>query len=71
MTLDSIVAGHLTRHGTRADIEVHREYLLDLENPAATQIRTFHLVILQTRYVSIDNSWLLFTKYIEAIDKQC
>lgn len=32
---DTIVAGHLTRLGTRADVEVQKEFVLDLEKAAA------------------------------------
>jgi hypothetical protein len=32
---DTIVAGHLTRLGTRADVEVQQEFVLDLERAAA------------------------------------
>jgi hypothetical protein len=32
---DTIVAGHLTRVGTRANVEVQREFVLDLEKADA------------------------------------
>jgi glyoxylase-like metal-dependent hydrolase (beta-lactamase superfamily II) len=67
---DTIVAGHLTRLGTRADVEVQKEFILDLENAAAraNQNVSFNGIAAQ---VGFSNPWLLYSEYIDAVNKQC
>jgi glyoxylase-like metal-dependent hydrolase (beta-lactamase superfamily II) len=63
---DTIVAGHLTRLGTRNDVMVQKEFVSDLEKAAATanQNVTFSKIASQVRH--FDNPWLIFSKYIDA-----
>lgn len=67
---DTIVAGHLTRLGTRADVEVQKEFVLDLERAAAGANQNVSFMDIATR-VGFDNQWLLFSEYFDAINKQC
>ena len=67
---DTIVAGHLTRLGTRADVEVQREFVLDLERAAARANQNVSFMDIASR-VGFDNPWLLFSEYFDAINKQC
>ena len=62
---DTIVAGHLTRLGTRADVEVQKEFVLDLERAAAGANQNVSFMDIATR-VGFDNQWLLFSEYFEA-----
>jgi hypothetical protein len=67
---NTIVAGHLTRLGTRADVEVQKEFVLDLERAAARANQNVSFMDIATR-VGFDNPWLLFSEYFNAINKQC
>jgi glyoxylase-like metal-dependent hydrolase (beta-lactamase superfamily II) len=67
---DTIVAGHLTRIGTRADAEVQKEFVLDLERAAARANQNVSFMDIAAR-VGFDDPWLLFSEYINTINKQC
>jgi glyoxylase-like metal-dependent hydrolase (beta-lactamase superfamily II) len=68
---NTIVAGHLTRLGTRNDVIIQKEFVSDLEKAArkANQEVLFSKVAQQVG--SFDNPWLLFSKYIDAINENC
>jgi glyoxylase-like metal-dependent hydrolase (beta-lactamase superfamily II) len=68
---NTIVAGHLTRLGTRNDVIIQKKFVLDLEKAAskANQEVLFSKVAQQVG--SFDNPWLLFSKYIDAINENC
>ena len=68
---DTIVAGHLTRVGTRADVEVQREFVSDLEKAAANANQNVTFSDIANQVGSFDNPWLIFRKYVDTIDKQC
>ncbi len=67
----TIVAGHLTRLGTRNDVIVQKEFVSDLENAAtkANQEVLFSKVAQQVGH--FDNPWLIFSKYIDAVNENC
>jgi glyoxylase-like metal-dependent hydrolase (beta-lactamase superfamily II) len=67
---DTIVAGHLTRLGTTADVEVQREFVLDLERAAASANQNVSFMNIASQ-VGFDDPWLLFSQYFDAINKQC
>jgi glyoxylase-like metal-dependent hydrolase (beta-lactamase superfamily II) len=67
---DTIVAGHLTRLGTRADVEVQKEFVLDLERAAAKANQNVSFMDIATK-VGFDNPWLLYSEYINAVNNQC
>ena len=68
---DTLVAGHLTRLGTRNDVIVQREFVSDLENAPtkANQEVLFSKVAQQVGH--FDNPWLIFSKYIDAVNENC
>jgi hypothetical protein len=66
----TIVAGHLTRLGTKADVEVQKEFVLDLERAAARANQKVSFMDNGTK-VGFDNPWLHFSKYIDTVNKQC
>ena len=67
---DTIVAGHLTRIGTRADVEVQKEFVLDLERAASRANQNVSFMDIAAK-VGFDDPWLLFSEYINTINKQC
>src|SRR6476659_10761659 len=68
---DKFVGGHLTRLGTRNDVVVQKEFVTDLMNAAtkANQEVLFSKVAQQVGH--FDNPWLLFSKYIDAVNENC
>jgi glyoxylase-like metal-dependent hydrolase (beta-lactamase superfamily II) len=68
---NTIVAGHLTRLGTKADVGVQREFVMDLEKAADNANQNVSFSGIASQVGSFDNPWLLFSKYIDAINKQC
>jgi glyoxylase-like metal-dependent hydrolase (beta-lactamase superfamily II) len=68
---DTIVAGHLTRLGTRSDVIIQKEFVSDLEKAAATANQEVLFSKIASQVGSFDNPWLIFSTYIDAINKQC
>ena len=59
---DTIVAGHLTRLGTRADVEVQREFVTDLEKKAADANQNVTFSGIANQVGSFDNPWAAFQR---------
>ena len=68
---DTIVAGHLTRLGTRNDVIIQKEFVSDLEKAAATANQEVLFSKIASQVGRFDNPWLIFSTYIDAINKQC
>ncbi|MFL6370238.1 MAG: MBL fold metallo-hydrolase, partial [Nitrososphaeraceae archaeon] len=70
---DTIVAGHLTRLGTRNDVLVQKEFVSDLEKAAAqaNQQVSFGEIAKQVGGGGEPNPWLIFSKYIDAVSENC
>ena len=68
---DKFVGGHLTRLGTRNDVAIQKEFIDDLKNAAtkANQEVLFSKVAQQVG--RFDNPWLIFSKYIDAVNEKC
>jgi glyoxylase-like metal-dependent hydrolase (beta-lactamase superfamily II) len=69
---DTFVGGHLTRVGTREDVQIQREFITDLINASnnANQNVTFG-EILQKVGGPTNNVWALFGTYLDTVDEQC
>ena len=69
---DTFVGGHLTRLGTREDVQIQREFITDLINTSnrANQNVTFG-EILQRVGGPTNNVWALFNAYLNTVDEQC
>jgi len=69
---DTLVAGHLTRLGTRNDVVVQKEFVSDLEKAAAqaNQQVSFGEIAKQVGGGE-PNPWLIFSKYIDAVGENC
>jgi len=68
---DTIVAGHLTRLGTRNDVIVQKEFVSDLEKAAAKANQEVLFSKIASQVGRFDNPWLIFSKYIDAINENC
>jgi glyoxylase-like metal-dependent hydrolase (beta-lactamase superfamily II) len=69
---DTFVGGHLTRVGTREDVQVQREFITDLvaASNRANQNVTFSEV-LQKVGGPTNNLWAIFKTYLDTVAEQC
>ncbi len=67
---ETFVGGHLTRLGTRDDIALQHEYILDIQQNAATALQQvdFFAIAQETGF---ENQWLLFSTYLDAVAQAC
>jgi hypothetical protein len=56
--------------GTREDIEMQQEYVLDIQDNAAAALQTvdFFTIAQETGF---ENQWLLFTTYLDTVAQTC
>ncbi len=67
---ETFVGGHMTRLGTRADVERQQEYVLDLRQNAATALQTVDLMALVAE-LGMENPWALFGTYLDDVAVEC
>ena len=71
---ETFIGGHLTRRGTRADVEAARDYIVDVRENARQALQTVNLqeVIGQVgQEVGFEHIWHLFGGYQDAINAAC
>jgi glyoxylase-like metal-dependent hydrolase (beta-lactamase superfamily II) len=68
---DTIVAGHLTRLGTRNDVIIQKEFVSDLEKAAGRANQGVQFGKVASQVGRFDNPWLIFSKYIDAVGENC
>ena len=68
---DTFVGGHLTRLGTRDDVVTQQEFVSDLEKAAGKANNEVQFSDIAKQVGRFDNPWLLYSKYIDAVDKNC
>lgn len=75
---DVLVAGHVARLGTREDVEVQREYVMDLKAHATEAIETVDISrvfeeagVADPSRPGAGNPWLLFDVYLQTVANQC
>jgi glyoxylase-like metal-dependent hydrolase (beta-lactamase superfamily II) len=69
---DTFVGGHLTRLGTREDVQIQREFITDLINASieANSNVTFG-EIMQKVGGPTNNVWAIFKTYLDTVAEQC
>ncbi len=67
---DYLVAGHLGRLGTRKDVEIQRQYVLDLKASAAQANQSVDYLS-ATQGVDPANTWAQFNTFANAVTKKC
>ena len=67
---ETLVAGHLNRLGTRQDVEVQKEYVLDMQANAVQALQTVDFFAIAGQ-VGFSNIWLLFDTYLDEVTKEC
>ena len=67
---DVFIGGHLTRSGTRADVETQQAYMVDIlmNSAAALQGVDFFAVAEETGF---ENPWFLFETYLDRVAQHC
>ena len=68
---DTFVGGHLTRLGTRDDVVTQREFVSDLEKAAAKANSEVQFGDIAAQVGNTEDIWLLFSKYVDAVDQNC
>ncbi|MGH9911830.1 MAG: MBL fold metallo-hydrolase, partial [Nitrososphaeraceae archaeon] len=68
---DTFIGGHLTRLGTRDDVVTQQEFISDLGKAAAKANSEVQFGDIASQVGSTADTWLLFSKYIDAIDQNC
>ncbi len=66
----TFVGGHLTRLGSREDVEMARDYVLDVQANAGQALQTvdFNAIAVEVGY---ENPWALFDVYLSAVAQAC
>jgi glyoxylase-like metal-dependent hydrolase (beta-lactamase superfamily II) len=69
---DTFIGGHLTRTGTREDVQVQREFITDLVSASirANQNVTFSEVLEKVGGPT-NNLWAIFKTYLDTVAEQC
>src|SRR4051812_46580726 len=70
MDWDVVVGGHVTRVGTRADVEMQAEFYRDIKQAAATALSTTK-VGETLNPLDAGNPWAIFDNYIDRVAAQC
>ena len=68
---DTFVGGHLTRLGTINDVIVQKEFISDLEKAAGKSNNEILFSDIAKQVGIFDNPWLIFSKYIDAVNEKC
>lgn len=68
---DTFVGGHLTRLGTGDDVATQQEFIFDLEKAAAKANSEVQFSDIAKQVGNTNDTWLLYSKYIDAVDKNC
>ena len=67
---ETFVGGHLTRLGTREDVEIAQEYVLDVRENAGEALATVDFMAI-AQEVGFENPWLLFDVYLDTVAQTC
>lgn len=67
---DTIVTGHMGRLGTNADVELNKEYMVDIRAGALAALQSVALdpIAAETGFA---NPWLLFDSYFDELTSAC
>jgi glyoxylase-like metal-dependent hydrolase (beta-lactamase superfamily II) len=68
---DTLVAGHLTRLGTRQDIITQKEFVSDLRNASASANKEVNFMDVVKKFGGLGNPWLVIKTYQDDVTNQC
>jgi glyoxylase-like metal-dependent hydrolase (beta-lactamase superfamily II)/sugar lactone lactonase YvrE len=67
---DTFIGGHLTRLGTRADVETQLAYVMDVRANAAAALQSVDFMAIGME-VGFSDLWLLFGTYLDTVAQTC
>lgn len=67
---DTLIGGHLTRLGTRQDVETQKEYITDVRANADEALQTVDFMAI-AQQTGFENQWLLFGTYLDTVARTC
>ena len=67
---ETLISGHVTRLGTREDVETQKEYLSDVGANAAQALQTVDFFAIANE-IGFENQWALFGAYLGEVNKVC
>jgi glyoxylase-like metal-dependent hydrolase (beta-lactamase superfamily II) len=67
---ETFIGGHLTRLGTREDVETAKEFVLDVQANAAAALESVDFMAI-AQEVGFENPWALFDVYFAAVAREC
>ncbi len=67
---DTFIGGHLTRLGTREDVETAQAFVLDVQANAAAALQSVDFMAI-AQEVGFENPWALFDAYLGAVAREC
>lgn len=69
---DTFIGGHLTRLGTREDVETQREFVLELRQRAGEALQAVDFFAIAAGLgAAAEDQWLLVSTYLDAVAQHC
>ena len=68
---DTFVGGHLTRLGTRQDVEIQKAFVLDLMRAAGIANGAVSFADVAKKVGPTNDTWAFYGAYVEAINEEC
>ena len=67
---DTFIGGHLTRLGTRQDVEIQKQYVSDVKANAMSALQQVNFMDVAKK-TGFENQWLLFDTYFNNVAQTC
>ncbi|MCJ8314150.1 MAG: MBL fold metallo-hydrolase [Saccharospirillaceae bacterium] len=67
---DTLISGHIGRRGSRADVVMQKQYIMDIQTNAVTSLKTVDFNAIAGE-IGFANPWLLFNTYLDALADKC
>jgi glyoxylase-like metal-dependent hydrolase (beta-lactamase superfamily II) len=68
---DTFVGGHLTRLGTRQDVEIQKAFVMDLITAVGKANRSVTFADAAKSVGPTNDTWKLYNAYLEAVNEEC
>jgi glyoxylase-like metal-dependent hydrolase (beta-lactamase superfamily II) len=68
---DTFVGGHLTRLGTREDVQIQKQFIMDLITASAKANAAVSFSDIAKQLGNTSDTWLFYNTYVNAVTKKC
>ncbi len=68
---DTFVGGHLTRLGTRQDVQIQKQFIMDLIAASAKANAAVSFSDIAKQLGNTSDTWLFYNTYVNAVTKKC